>query len=342
MSDIQAGSPRFRASFSIDRKRALHWVLKVGDLQKSVEFLSKVFGMRVLRHEEFESGCEATCNGPYAGAWSKTMVGYGPERTNFALELTANYGVHSYEKGNDLRHIGIRCITTPSSPWIPFSKKHMVEQAKKLGYAVDEELGMITGPDGYKFRLVDAEEKDVVGRDPFCEVSLNVTNLEFTLAYWRDLLKMRAPSVNSDLGVTDTKVTQGRPSARLVWGADVVALEFVQLPEEEKLEHAAAFGRIAFSTEEGPKQMFDRITIAKEDNMRYTGSIINEPITLRTPGKADVVVTILADPDGYEICFVNEDGFNDLSTLKPGLDFINWGERAAREAKMESWAARKK
>jgi hypothetical protein len=49
--------------------------------------------MRVLRHEEFESGCEATCNGPYSGYWSKTMIGFGIEDTNFVLELTFNYGV---------------------------------------------------------------------------------------------------------------------------------------------------------------------------------------------------------------------------------------------------------
>jgi hypothetical protein len=48
--------------------------------------------MHVHRHEEFASGCEATCNGPYGGAWSKTMIGYKKEDTNFALELTYNYG----------------------------------------------------------------------------------------------------------------------------------------------------------------------------------------------------------------------------------------------------------
>ena len=58
--------------------------------------------MRVLRHEEFESGCEATCNGPYSGYWSKTMIGFGSEDTNFVLELTFNYGVQSYKRGNDL------------------------------------------------------------------------------------------------------------------------------------------------------------------------------------------------------------------------------------------------
>ena len=59
------------------------------------------------RHEEFESGCEATCNGPYGGAWSKTMIGYGPEASNFALELTYNYGIDGYEFGNDLQYVAI-------------------------------------------------------------------------------------------------------------------------------------------------------------------------------------------------------------------------------------------
>jgi len=52
-------------------------------------------------------------------------------------------------------------------------------------------------------------------------------------------------------------------------------------------------------------------------------------VTLTTPGKADVQVAILTDPDGYEICFVNEDGFNDLCSLGPGDDYIDWAERAA-------------
>ncbi len=35
--------------------------------------------MKILRHEEFDVECEATCNGPFKNKWSKTMIGYGPE-----------------------------------------------------------------------------------------------------------------------------------------------------------------------------------------------------------------------------------------------------------------------
>jgi catechol 2,3-dioxygenase-like lactoylglutathione lyase family enzyme len=72
------------------RQRPLHWVFKIGDLKKTLDFYEGSFGMHVHRHEEFASGCEATCNGPYGGSWSKTMVGYGQEDENYALELTAN------------------------------------------------------------------------------------------------------------------------------------------------------------------------------------------------------------------------------------------------------------
>ena len=38
---------------------------------------------------------------PYDGKWSKTMVGYGPEGDHFVTELTYNYGIGSYQLGND-------------------------------------------------------------------------------------------------------------------------------------------------------------------------------------------------------------------------------------------------
>ncbi|CAG0892498.1 unnamed protein product [Cyprideis torosa] len=44
---------------------------------------------------------------PYDGKWSKTMVGYGPEDSNFVLELTYNYGIGDYPRGNDLLGIEV-------------------------------------------------------------------------------------------------------------------------------------------------------------------------------------------------------------------------------------------
>ncbi|GFO49307.1 glyoxalase domain-containing protein 4 [Plakobranchus ocellatus] len=82
-------------------RRALHYVFKIGKRTETIKFYREVLGMQILRHEEFEKGCEATCNGPYDGKWSKTMIGYGPEDSHFVVELTYNYGIGSYKHGND-------------------------------------------------------------------------------------------------------------------------------------------------------------------------------------------------------------------------------------------------
>lgn len=50
------------------------------------------------------------------------------------------------------------------------------------------------------------------------------------------------------------------------------------------------------------------------------GTVLTPLITLDTPGKATVRVIILADPDGHEICFVDEEGFSQLSAFDEKSD----------------------
>lgn len=67
--------------------------MKSGNLKRSLEFYENLLGMKVLRHEEFAAACDASCNGKYNNPWSKSMIGYGPESENFALEIVYNYGI---------------------------------------------------------------------------------------------------------------------------------------------------------------------------------------------------------------------------------------------------------
>lgn len=48
-----------------------------------------------------DSGCKLNCNGPYDAKWSKTVIGYGNENHHFVMEFAYNYGIKSYELGND-------------------------------------------------------------------------------------------------------------------------------------------------------------------------------------------------------------------------------------------------
>jgi len=71
------------------------------------------------------------------------MVGYGSEDTHFVVELTYNYGIISYEKGNDFLGLTIR-------------SKEAIERAKAQGWPLKEESGLhvLEAPGGYKFQLI--------------------------------------------------------------------------------------------------------------------------------------------------------------------------------------------
>lgn len=275
--------------------RALHWVLKIGNLKNSLNFFENVLGLRVLRHEEFDTGCEATCNGPYGGAWSKTMIGYGPELTNFALELTYNYGIDAYQKGNDLEYIAL------SNPAI-------LQRAEKFGIEIVDNT--ITGPDNYKYKIIPA----IAGRaEQFNVVAFRVVNLENALKYWVNTLGLKVFETPEGLKTTE-------PSCIVGFGEDQTHLQLIQTPSGVAVDHALSSGRIAFACHK-VAPIFEMITAS--------GDVVQvPPLTLPTPGKADVVVTILNDRDAYEICFVEDEAFYDLAT--PKYDVVDFAARAAK------------
>ena len=112
-----------------------------------------------------------------------------------------------------------------------------------------------------------------------------------------------------------------KASLTIGWAASQTHLQFVDVGDGAKVDHKLASGRIANSCR-AVEPFFEAAKASGK------GSIMNTPITLPTPGKADVVVTILADPDGYEICFVGDVGFWDLAT--PLYDRVDWGLRSKR------------
>ncbi|KAJ2952959.1 hypothetical protein O0L34_g7334 [Tuta absoluta] len=266
--------------------RALHFVFKVADRTLTAKFYREVLGMKVLRHEEFSEGCEAACNGPYANRWSKTMVGYGPEDTHFVVELTYNYGVTHYETGNDF--IG---ITVQSS--------EALQRASAMNWPVKEEAGIkyVEAPGGYKFYIIDKPQPE--DSDPVQKVTLASSDLARSIAYWSGLLTLKI------YDKTEKKVLLG-------FSEKQAKLELVDIGEP--VNHAKAYGRIAFSCPFDEQPIIDqKIQAAKE-------KILTPLISLDTPGKATVRVIILADPDGHEICFVDDESFRQLSQVDPDSD----------------------
>src|SRR5215469_14324824 len=76
--------------------RYLHTMLRVGDLQRSVDFYCKAFGMKEIRRRDVPDG-----------KYTLSFVGFGDEDSNTVIELTYNYGVEKYELGGAFGHLAI-------------------------------------------------------------------------------------------------------------------------------------------------------------------------------------------------------------------------------------------
>jgi lactoylglutathione lyase len=123
--------------------RILHTMLRVGDLQRSIDFYTKIMGMQLLR----------TTDRPEQ-KYSLAFVGYGPENSHAVLELTYNYGVSQYEMGGAFGHIA---IAVPDAA-------QACERIRAAGGTVTREAGPVKGgttviafvqdPDGYKIELI--------------------------------------------------------------------------------------------------------------------------------------------------------------------------------------------
>lgn len=290
-------------------RRNLHWVLKIGDRPKSIHFFREILGMHVLRHEEFDEGCKATCNGPYDSKWSKTMMGYGPEDVQFVLELTYNYGIHSYKLGNDLNGILIESTVAYNNLTSPINDYPFTQ----VGSTLD-----VKSPDGYRF-LIEQNKPTTPANGRISGVSINVSNIESSINYWRNILDMSAYEQTAD-------------KVKLTYATDQATLELINLGKP--IDHFTGIGRIAFTC-----TWDDQVVIRDTVKKLQTGTIITDLTELPTPGKATVRVIILGDVDGYEICFVDDKGYKSLSQFDPK------GNKALNDAmakdKSDEWFAKK-
>lgn len=273
------------------------------------------------RHEEFASGCEATCNGPFGGAWSKTMVrcsgtegskgahprrssrvrpfarqiGYGGEATHFALELTVNYGVPSYKRGNDL--VGLT-----------LSRSALKDAS---GLQTDDATGLqfVSSPDGYKFFMEDAPASE--SGDPFQRVTINVTNLDKSAELYSTVF---GASV-------EREEVKGRPSLAVRFAPRGASLRLLPLPEGTKLDRAEATGRYAVETEDGaPDALATRVSPG------CGATILHGPMKLQPHGEE---VLIVQDSDGHELCFVDARGYRNCIAVTDtqGGTVVDWGYR---------------
>ena len=127
--------------------RILHTMLRVGDLQRSIDFYTHVLGMRLLRTSD---------NPQYQ--YTLAFLGFGSNPEHAEIELTYNYGVNEYEMGTAYGHIALGVPDAYAA----------CEKIKASGGNVTREPGpvkggttviaFVTDPDGYKIELIQRAE----------------------------------------------------------------------------------------------------------------------------------------------------------------------------------------
>ena len=124
--------------------RLLHTMLRVGDLQRSINFYTHVMGMKLLRTTERPEQ-----------KYSLAFVGYGNNPEHAEIELTYNHGVDHYDIGTAYGHIAIEVPDAYAA----------CDKIRTSGGAVTREAGpvkggstviaFVTDPDGYKVELIE-------------------------------------------------------------------------------------------------------------------------------------------------------------------------------------------
>jgi len=124
--------------------RLLHTMIRVGDLDRSVGFYTKLLGMKELRRRDVPDG-----------KYTLAFVGYDSEETSHVIELTYNYGTESYEMGTAFGHlaIGVPDVTATCEAVRAGGGKVTREPGPvKFGTTV---IAFIEDPDGYKIELIE-------------------------------------------------------------------------------------------------------------------------------------------------------------------------------------------
>lgn len=182
---------------------------------------------------------------------------------------------------------------------VVLKSKESIERALAHNYPMSDvdDKKLLISPDGYKFFIIpETEPKD---QDPVVNVGLHVSDLGQSKKYWHDLLRMNL-------------VFEDEKSVLLKYAEKQAALLLQQ--STETLNRAKAYGRIAFAVPKDQQPYISDIVTQAE------GKILTPLIELDTPGKETVRVIILGDPDGHEICFVDEEGFGKLSAVEEDAD----------------------
>lgn len=129
--------------------RMLHTMLRVGDLDRSIQFYTELLGMKLLRQADNEEY-----------KYTLAFVGYGDEADHTVLELTYNWGKSEYDLGEAYGHIAIGvediyglCEQLEAKGADVYRKPGPVKGGKTV-------IAFVRDPDGYAIELIERKPSD--------------------------------------------------------------------------------------------------------------------------------------------------------------------------------------
>lgn len=261
-----------------DHRRMLHVVYRVGDLDKTIKFYTECLGMKVLRSRDIPEE-----------RYSNAFLGYGPETSNFAIELTYNYGVDKYDIGNGFGHFGVAVEDVSKIVDLVKAKGGKVTREPSPVKGGNYTIALIEDPDGYTFELL--EKKSTA--EPLCQVMLRVGDLDRSINYYKkafgmELLRKRD---NPENKYTVAFMGYGPEDKNAV-------LELTYNYGIKEYDKGNGYAQIAVGT--------DDVYKTAEAVKFFGGKIVLEPGPL--PGLGTKITACL-DPDGWKSVFVDNADF---------------------------------
>ncbi len=123
--------------------RVLHTMLRVGDLEGSLDFYSNVLGMKILRRKDYPDG-----------RFTLAFVGYGDESSNAVIELTHNWDTNAYDIGTGYGHIALGMANIYTACDAIREKGGKITREPGPMKHGTTEIAFVEDPDGYKIELI--------------------------------------------------------------------------------------------------------------------------------------------------------------------------------------------
>ncbi|KAL6197913.1 hypothetical protein ACLB2K_027705 [Fragaria x ananassa] len=242
-----------------DKRRLLHAVYRVGDLERTIKFYTEALGMKLLRQRDIPEE-----------KYSNAFLGFGPEETNFVVELTYNYGVTSYDIGTGFGHLA---IATPDV-------YKLVENIRAKGGNVTREPGPRPPTP-----------------EPLCQIMLRVGDLDKSISFYERALglkllrRIERPEYKYTIAILGYAEEDKTTILELTYNYGVT--EYTK---------GNAYAQIAVGTDDVYKSAEVVDLVTKE----LGGKITRQPGPI--PG-LNTKITSFLDPDGWKTVLVDNEDF---------------------------------